>query len=734
MTFADFGNNIFALAVLAAAAGVFAAIAAGRTGSAGLLAWARTAACGFTALILANSIALLMAFKYNHYDLHYVAAYSSKDMPTAYKCVAFWAGQEGSLLLWTLMLAGMTCIVAFTGRRASTGAQAAPLAILLAVGACFTLLMLTVPEANPFRPADVVRQDGRTMNPLLQDPAMIVHPPALFLGYAASTVPFALVVGATLVGRKDREWLGAARRWAIAAWGFLTLGNLLGSYWAYYEQGWGGYWFWDAVENASFIPWFTAFALAHALLMFQRRGSFKGWSLHLAAGTFLLCLLAAFITRSGLFISVHAFDKSPVGWYILAMMGMSLALWIGVLIARWPDLRPERPLERLVSLDGAIHLTNILAVLCALTTAVGTLFPLIAKGLKYFFDINIVPGTFDPQRPGAELNLLPAFYDTVVLPMAMALVVLMALAPVLRTLRNGLGELARRLLIPIVPALLAGGAAVWITADHLFDRACLSAPGKIAAFRSANPHAAPDALPASIVNIHGHTVDLVNLIVGYAWTGVCAGAVALGVFLILQEILRLLARGFRDSSVSPLVCLGRTLATQSPWLGAQLVHLGILMLCLGVMGSALNVIEVDPNVPPGKSFTAGPYTLTPQPIKSVEGPNWRGDESRVDCVGPNGHVRTLHAQIRAYHGWRDPLREVAVRSTLLDDVCVILLGTNEDEGGRDIFFKVKVVPMVNWMWLGGIVMTAGGILCLLRVRAPRAGRDEPDPAADSAVS
>ncbi len=302
-------------------------------------------------MLCVSSVALIIALLGSDFSLDYVARFTDRALPAGYKLAAFWAGQEGSLLLWAVLLAVLSTIAVFTlNRQQSIGQSAATIATLSVVCAFFALLILFA--ANPFAASADIPDDGNGLNPMLQDWAMIAHPPLLFLGYAGFTIPFALMVGALLSGRRDDHWIDATRRWALFAWLFLTIGIVLGAKWAYVELGWGGYWAWDPVENASLLPWLTGTAFIHSLMVQQHRGMFRIWNAALLAVTFVLCIFGTYLTRSGIVDSVHGFGESLIGTFFLAFLLVVVVFSVGLIVWRARPAvaaqigRPDRPRRR----------------------------------------------------------------------------------------------------------------------------------------------------------------------------------------------------------------------------------------------------------------------------------------------------------------------------------------------------------------------------------------------------
>jgi len=359
------GELSLTLAILAATASLAASLATARLGLAWLLNVARGCLIATAAALIAASAVLVAALVGGHFEIAYVAQFTDRALPLGYKLAAFWAGEEGSLLLWAVLLSIMSATVALSIRFKSPSQSAATIGILAAVCAFFGFLLLLA--ADPFAVSSTVPADGNGLNPLLRDPEMIAHPPILFLGYAAFTIPFALMAGALLANVRDSRWAELARAWAIFAWVALSGGILLGAKWAYEVLGWGGYWAWDPVESASLLPWLTGIAAMHSLIVQRQRGMFRVWSAALLSLTFLLCIFGTYITRSGIVDSVHGFAQSLVGTFFLVFILTVAAAAIALLIWRRQLLFSDHQLSGLLSRDGFFLAANILLV--AMTAA-----------------------------------------------------------------------------------------------------------------------------------------------------------------------------------------------------------------------------------------------------------------------------------------------------------------------------------------------------------------------------
>ena len=655
------GSYSLALAILAAAGGVLAAVSAVRLGDARLLRLARVAIWTVAGLLTAAGAALMAAILRDDFRLAYVAGYSERALPVGYKLAAFWAGQEGSLLLWAWLMAAMAGIVAFARRRDDALHHAPGLGILSALCGCFAALLLFA--ANPFELGRMVPPDGQGLNPMLQDPNMIAHPPLLFLGYAGFAVPFALVLGALIAGRTDDLWIAPTRRWAMASWLFLTVGIVLGARWAYVELGWGGYWAWDPVENASLLPWLTGTALLHSLIVQQRRGMLKTWNAALVATTFLLCVFGTYLTRSGVIASVHAFPESRIGQFFLALLLAALAGSVGVILWRRRLLKSDHRIEKLLSREGAFLAANVLLVVMMLTTLVGTIFPLLSA------PFSKTPATLEA-----------GFYNTAVVPMGVALVALMSLGPLLDVFASG-QHVAGRLVLPVVGAIAAAGAALALGGLNLWMLACAA--------------------------VAGFTV------------------LALG-----DAFVRAIVRRAARREQGALRAAGQLLRDHPGQYGGKLVHLGVAAIVLGVAGSSLFSTKDAWDVPVGTSVRIGRYTLRLDELQETRHANFLAVEAVVTLTAPGGREQVLRPQRRRYDKSQQFNTEVAIRSGLIEDVYLTLAGWKDQ--GKVARVEAIVNPLVSWIWLGGIAMTLGSAVCLL---PPRARRTQPAdvPAEDRAA-
>jgi cytochrome c-type biogenesis protein CcmF len=635
-----FGEITLCLAVLLAAAAILACIGAARFQSSKALTLARCAIAGIAVLFTAAFAGLLVSLLKSDFSLDYVAKFTERNLPVGYKLAAFWAGQEGSLLLWALLLAIMSTVAVFTlNRRQSIGHSAAAIGTLALVCGFFALLILLA--ADPFTASTDIPTDGNGLNPMLQDFGMIAHPPMLFLGYAGFTIPFALMVAALIAGRKDDQWLPSARRWALGSWLFLTIGILLGANWAYVELGWGGYWAWDPVENASLLPWLTATAFLHSLMLQQHRGMFRLWNAVLLAATFILCIFGTYLTRSGLVDSVHSFGQSLVGNLFLGFLAVLVVASAALLVWRHKALRPEHKLESLLGREGAFLATNMILSGITLVVLVGTIFPAITAAIT-----------------GAKTTLGPPFYNKVVGPVGMLLVALMAAGPLLGYGKEAATRLKKGAIIPTIAAIITG-AVVWI------------------------------------IGLHS------------AWAVACGAIAAAAVTTIVIE----LSRAVIARHENPLFALPRLLVSNHRRYGAQLTHLGIVLVLVGVTGSSVFSTKQTFQLNPGNSADFGTTKVSLDSIDQTKGPNYTVVAATVTAIDAAGRTTTLHPQRRFYDKWQDqPSSVVAIDSTWKRDLYMNLAGWDQD--GHNVALEVIVNPLVAWLWIGGWLLAIGALICL----------------------
>lgn len=427
------------IALLMCAWSVVTSFAGGKMRRADLVASGERGLYAGTGFVVLASIGLWTALLTSDFSLKYVASFTSANLPVVYKISAFWGGQDGSMLFWCLVLAVYAALATWVNRKENrelmpwvTGTNA--LVLLFFV-------MTTAVATNPFERLDWVPADGRGLNPQLQNPAMAIHPPLLYFGYVATAIPFGFAIAALVTRRLDAEWLGAVRRWSLVSWVFLTLGIVMGMWWAYVELGWGGYWMWDPVENASLLPWLTGTAFLHSIMIQEKRGMLRKWNVTLVVGTFLLSVLGTFITRSGVIQSVHSFAQSPVGTWFAVFMILALVA-TGILVSqRLQDLEAQAQLEAMISREAAFLYNNLVLVGIAFSVLWGTLFPILSEAVR-----------------GSKITVGESFFNAVNVPLGLLLLALTGIGPLIAWRRASVQNIQRQFAGPAAFGLLVGAA------------------------------------------------------------------------------------------------------------------------------------------------------------------------------------------------------------------------------------------------------------------------------------
>jgi cytochrome c-type biogenesis protein CcmF len=573
----------------------------------------------------------------------YVAHYTERALPMGYKIAAFWAGQEGSLLLWAWVLAIMCSIALFQNRCSQGLAPAATAATLAAICGFFVALMMFA--ANPFTALTRPPLDGHGLNPMLQDPGMIAHPPLLFLGYAGFAIPFAFLIGSLATDSRDNHWVTQIRRWSLLSWLFLSVGILLGAQWAYVELGWGGYWAWDPVENASLLPWLTATAFLHTLASEQRRGMFKIWNASLVAITFILCILGTYITRSGVVQSVHSFGESLVGTFFLVFLILITAVSAGLILWRLKSLKSEHELSGLFTREGAFMMGNVLLLSMMLVTLYGTIFPLLS-------------GIFGQPRTPEQ-----SWYNAKVVPLALVLTAIMAVGPLLTHGADAARRLGRGMIAPGLVAILAIGLA-W--------------------FRG----------------------------IQSGWALVCIAITGVAMLNMANDLTRSVVEHVRTTGENPAAALLRLIDHNHRRYGGQITHLGMIFIVIGVAGTSLFSLKPEPfQLNPGTSEQIGGYSVKLDSLKEVRESNFTAVEATLSITRPDGSVVTLKPQRRFYDKNQDANTEVAIESSWREDLYLTLAGW--EESGKVVAIQAIVNPLMSWIWIGGLTLSLGAILCML---------------------
>ena len=588
-------------------------------------------------LLSVASAALLQALLTRDFGNAYVASYTSKDLGFWYTLSALWAGQAGSLLFWALLLTGFTALVVW---RQSVYRELMPyvIATLMGTSAFFTMLLAFV--SSPFARVPFTPADGSGLNPLLQNPGMFFHPPTQYLGYVGFTIPFAFAIAAMATRRLDDEWIRATRRWTLMAWFFLSWGVIFGMQWAYVELGWGGYWAWDPVENASLMPWLTATAFLHSVMIQEKRDMLKVWNLVLIILTFALSIFGTFLTRSGVLSSVHSFALSSMGPLFFGFILLTLAVSFILLFVRLPALRSAAELDSLVSRESSFLFNNLILVGAAFSVFLGTVFPLLSEAVR-----------------GVKISVGPPFFNQVNVPIGLALLLLMGLCPLLAWRKASPRNLSRNFLIPAVITVL--GAVLMV------------------AFGLGNP------------------IALV------AFT-LCVFTTA----TILQDFHRGAMVRQSHGEAYPLAFV-RLIGRNHRRYGGYVVHIGIILLFAGMAGGAFSA-EREAVLKKGESVALNQYTLRYEGVSQYPTRSAAVTAATLTVFNGGEQIAVMTPQRNFHNTHQDqPMTEVAIRSTIKEDLYIILAGLGEDGTAN---FRVIVNPLMMWMWIGSAVLTLGTLI------------------------
>ncbi len=601
------------------------------------------------------AFALVWAAFTNDFSVDYILHHSSRALAFGYKFSSLWSGQEGSLLLWAWLLAGYGFVLRLRHKTDVT-LYAYASTILSAIQIFF--LMLLVFAASPFAlvPGGIAPADGFGLNPLLQYPEMAIHPPMLYLGYVGFSVPFAFALGALMMRYPGEKWIHITRRWTMVTWLFLTVGIMLGMHWAYAVLGWGGYWGWDPVENASLMPWLAGTAFLHSVMMQEKRGMMKGWNVWLIFITFMLTILGTLLTRAGLVQSVHAFAQSSIGNWFTSFLAIVFAVCLFTFFKNRDHLRAENRLESIVSRESSFLFNNLVLLTCCFTVLWGTLFPV----LHEYYD-------------GTRTALMAPFYNRVAVPIGLFLIFLTGVGPLLAWRSTSLRSIRRNFVLPCIAilatavVLMAAGVRPWKDDD---------ATGSIYALVCF-------ALSAGVITAIGAEF-LRGAGVVRAQTG--KNLLSSGILLTRRNTRRY---------------------------GGYIIHFGIVVMFIGLAGSAFNQSK-ELEMGFGDSIQLNGYKVVCQSYSQDSNANYDTDFALLDVFHGKGAPIRLTPERRVYFPDTDHAQVstvVAIHSTLASDLYVVFEGRNPDSD-RPII-KVFLNPLVNWIWIGVAIVIFGTMIALV---------------------
>ncbi len=608
---------------------------------------ARRAGIGSFIALTAAAFALVYCSFTNNFSVSYILHHSNRALPWPYKFAALWSGQEGSLLLWAWLLATYGFVLRLR-HKVDVKLTAYASTILAGIQVFFTLLLVFA--APPFAMVQgTIPADGFGLNPLLQYPEMVIHPPMLYLGYVGFSVPFAFALGALMMRYPGEKWIHITRRWTMVTWLFLTCGIFLGAHWAYSVLGWGGYWGWDPVENASLMPWLTGTAFLHSVMMQEKRGMMKAWNVWLIFTTFMLSILGTLLTRSGLVSSVHAFAESSIGSWFWTFLVIVFSVCIFTYLRQRSHLKSEHHIESLVSRESSFLFNNLVLLAACFTILWGTLFPIISEYIE-----------------GSKVTVGPPFYNRVAVPIGIFLLFLTGIGPILAWRSTSFKSVRRNFIWPIIAGigmaviLMAAGMRPWQDAGTLYSLMAFSL--------------------AALVT---------TAIASEFWRGA----------RVIQ----------RHTGKNILASMARLTRRNTRRYGGYIVHIGVVIVFIGLAGSAFNQSK-EQEMGFHDSMTLGPYRLVCQSYTQDSNANYDSEYELLNVYKNNKFLIQMAPERRFYHASQQTETMVADHSTLQRDLYVVYEGRNPETNQPII--KVFINPLVAWIWIGVMVMAFGTLLAL----------------------
>ncbi len=593
------------------------------------------------ALVVLAAVALEYALFMRDFNVEYVASYSSRALSWFYTIASLWAGQAGSLLFWCLLLVIFSLIVLIQNRKKN------PVLLPYALGVMqitiFFFLYLLVFKSSPFERLPFTPQDGQGLNPLLQNPAMVFHPPSLYMGFVSFTVPFSFAIAALITGQLKDNWVKTIRRWTLFSWLFLTIGNILGMQWAYVELGWGGYWAWDPVENSSLMPWLTGTAFLHSIIVQERKGVLKRWTIALVVLTFALTIFGTFVTRSGLISSVHAFGVSDLGPLFLGFLAIVIVASAALLMKRAPMLKGKKDIGSWTSKESSFLLNNLLFVAMTLGVFIGVLTPALSELFT-----------------GEQVTVGADWFNRMATPIGIAIFLLIGFCATISWGKTSTEKLLQNLLAPLIITTVVLVLLV-------------------------------------VFGVRGFLPLLSFSIVAFALstTG--------------QDYIRgVRVHAGRENKNFVAAVISLTQKHKRRY-GGYIVHIGVLCFFLGLIGSSAFVKESTATLRAGQSIQAGPYTLVFNDIDRRAGKDRMIDTAYFTVNKDGKQVGYIGSEKHLFENFQ-PATEVGIRSTLKDDIYVIL--ADYDISAKAATVSVLINPLVLWIWIGGMTMVFGTLIAI----------------------
>ena len=665
----NFGFGVLALALLITLYAAGAAIYGGLRNRAAWVESARSAMLLVFPMITLVVIILEYLLVTGDYQLEFVYNVANSTMPLYLKLTALWGGQSGSLIFWSWLMSAFAFVV--TLRKWERDREFLPWVIAVPMITLAFFLSLSVFVENPFNrywalangtsaslmfpPAGataIFPSDGIGLNPLLRHPGMIIHPPMLYLGFVSFVMPFAFAFAALMTRRTDDRWIRLTRRWTLVAWLFLSLGLLLGSRWAYDVLGWGGYWGWDPVEIAAFMPWLSGTAFLHSVMIQEKRGIFKRWNLILIILTYSLVIFGTFLTRSGVLSSVHAFAQSAIGPLFFTFIGITFSISLGMLLHRWNALHSEGQMTSLLSRESLFLYNNLLFIAILAVCFTGVIFPLISELLT-----------------GQQVTVGPPWYKSITGPLFAGLIFLMGVAPLSAWGHSTVKTLGRAIWKPAVVSLVVLGLVI---------ASGVTSPGALLAF----------------------------------W--LCAFTAA----ITLYEYGRGIWARHKATGEDPFTALWRLIGRNRRRYGGYIIHIGVILMALGVIGIEMFQTQTQATIPQGGSMSLAGYTITYKSLAEFDTTDGRNVARAVVDVFKNGkQVAELYPRRDFYVAEQQPMTIAGLLSSPEDDLYVILVDWNPISS-QGATFKIFHNPLVYWLWVGGYLFIAGTLVAAWPDRDP----------------
>jgi cytochrome c-type biogenesis protein CcmF len=645
----EVGRLAVCLALLFAAYAVLAGLVGGIRRRTEVIRSAEHAAYAVFALVVVATAILLRLLLTHDFSVEYVAAYSSSTLPTQYTIAALWGGQKGSLLFWALMLTLFSTVVHLQNRERNRALMPWVTVTLMVIAVFFLSLITFI--TDPFERLPVAAREGADLNPLLQNYWMMIHPPSLYTGYVSASVPFAFAIAALASGQLGDQWIRTTRRWALFSWAFLSLGNLLGARWAYEVLGWGGYWAWDPVENAAFMPWLVSTAYLHSVMIQEKKDMLRVWNMVLVLLTFALTIFGTFLTRSGVISSVHSFTQSGLGPFFIGFLLFVLLVAGGLVVYRLPDLRTHATVESFLSREAAFLFNNLVLVGIAFAVFWGTVFPVLSEWVR-----------------GVKITVGPPFFNRVNAPLGLFLLFLAGVGPVIAWRRASPRNLRRAFTVPVATGLLATVA-----------------------------------------------LALAGVPPGWAFATFALGVFVLGT--VGQEFWRgVRARQAMLHESAPRA-LSRLVGKTRRRYGGYLVHVGVVSIFVGIAASSAFRVESQQTLKAGEEMEAGKFRLRFERIATGDDPHMSRASAVVSVWRDGRQIGTLEPEKRFYKKPQQPTTEVAMRSTLTEDLYLVL-GSYDPPSGL-VTIQAYVNPLVAWLWIGGFIMGLGTLVTMWPSAAER---------------